>query len=187
MPSSYRLELDKWLSELEVKADKVLDIGGAQDSVIRKVKSWSVNTYHIADLEEPHKLNNKVDLKLNLNKRYLGKQDIYDVVFCLEVMEYVYDPMTALKNIEMLLTTGGCAYITFPSFYPLHEPVEDDALRYMPSGIVKLAEAANLSVESMIKRHPETNYLLQFFSAERMRAAKGQDHLFTGFIVCLQK
>lgn len=191
MSSSYRLELDKWLSNLDVKADSVLDIGGSQLPVKGRTKSWDVKEYLIADLPEPHVGSPRPDLELDLNEDGLTLTAFfkapYDLIFCLEVFDYIYDPMTAFRNIAGLLCEGGTAWVTFPSFYPLHQPIEDDALRYMPAGIVKLAEAAGLSVESMIKRRPETDMLVQTWRTERMRAAKHEDHEFTGFICEFKK
>lgn len=187
MSSSYRLELDKWLSQLEVKADTVLDCGGAQLSVKGRTKTWDVKEYLIADLPNPHQDSPKPDIELDLNLRYNGVEPIADLIFCLEVYDYIYDPMTAFKNIYRLLQPGGIAWISFPSVYPLHQPVEDDALRYMPGGIQKLADAVGLEVVQMIKRRPETNLWEQFYRVERMRAAKHEDHNFTGFIVEMRK
>lgn len=187
MSSSYRIELDKWLSQLDVKAELVLDLGGSQLQVKGRTKSWDVREYLIADLPEPHVGSPPPDLEIDLNKRFNGRGEVADLIFCLEVFEYIYDPMTAFKNIAHLLCDGGTAWVSFPSFYPLHQPVEYDALRYMPAGIVKLADEAELSVEQMIKRRPETTALEQAWSAERMRAAKGEDHSFTGFICELKK
>lgn len=188
MSSSFRLELDKWLANLEVKAERVLDIGGSQLPIKGRTKSWKVKEYLIADLPEPHVNSPKPDIELDLNRPL----DVYsliraDIVFCLEVFDYIYDPAMAMKHIRQALKDGGIAWISFPSVYPLHQPVEDDALRYMPGGIVKLAENADLSVEQMIKRRPETNLFEQFYRAERMRAAKHEDHNFTGFICEFRK
>lgn len=191
MSSSYRIELDKWLGQLDVKADRVLDIGGAQEKMPPRVKSWDVKEYLIADLPEPHKDSPKPDIEMDLNyDEYdilISEVGKYDLIFCLEVFDYIFDPMTAIKTIQTLLKDGGTAWVTFPSFYPLHQPVEDDALRFMPGGIVKLAEAVGLSVEQMIKRRPETDMLMQTWRAERMRAAKHEDHEFTGFICEFKK
>lgn len=57
----------------------------------------------------------------------------------------------------------------------------------MPAGIIKLAESVGLTVEQMIKRRPETNLWEQFYRTERMRAAKHEDHNFTGFICQFKK
>lgn len=180
MSSSYRLELDRWLSQLNVNAKKLLDIGGSQLPVKGRTKSWDVEEYLIADLPQPHADSPKPDIEIDMNS-LIDKGD-YDLIFCLEVFDYVYDPLTAMLNINGLLANGGRAWVTFPSFYPLHQPVEDDALRFMPGGIVKLAKAAELSIEQMIMRRPETDLLDRFYRAERMRAAKHEDHNFTGYI-----
>jgi SAM-dependent methyltransferase len=183
MSSSYRNSLNKWLSQLEVKADRVLDIGGSQEQMPGRVKSWDVEEYQIADLPEPHKDSPKPEVELDLNVGGCGLENDIDLVFCLEVMEYVWNPYMAFEEIARVLKPGGTAWVSFPSFYPLHQPVEDDALRYMPGGIRKLAKAAGLTVVQMIPRRPETNLLQQFYSAERLRAAKGEDHAVLGWIV----
>ncbi len=189
MSSSYRLELDRWLAQLEVKADRVLDIGGAQLPVKGRTKTWEVGEYLIADLPEPHVGCPAPDIEIDLNGEPMFDKNslTFDLVFCLEVFDYIWNPADAMCSISYALKRGGTAWVTFPSFYPLHQPVEDDALRYMPGGIRKLAEYAGLEVVQMIKRRPETDLLDQFYRAERMRAAKHEDHNFTGFIVELRK
>ena len=186
MSSSYRLELDRWLAQLDVKADKVLDIGGAQLPVKGRTKSWDVGEYLIADLPEPHVGSPAPDITIDLN----APRSILptaDVVFCLEVFDYIYDPRTAMEKISRILKDGGTAWVTFPAFYPHHQPIEDDALRYMEGGIRKLAAAAGLEIMQMIRRLPETPGLEHFWRAERMRAAKHYDHQLTGWIVEFQK
>lgn len=193
MSSSYRIELDKWLAQLDVKADRVLDIGGSQLPLKGRVKSFDVKEYLIADLENPHVDSPKPDIVLDLNTEYnfgwglpdYGNQ--FDLVFCLEVFDYVWSPVDAFKSIYHLLEWGGTAWVTFPSQYPLHQPVEDDALRYMPGGIKKLADNAGLQVMEMIPRRMETNLFEQYYRIERMRAAKHEDHNFSGWIVRFKK
>lgn len=186
MSSSYRMELDRWLAELDVEAGIVLDIGGAQLPVKGRTKSWKVNEYKIADLPQPHADSPQPDIELDLNTAIIDEEfEGYDLIFCLEVFDYVYDPLMAMRKISYLLK--GTAWVTFPAFYPHHQPIEDDALRYMEGGIKKLAEAAGLKIVQIIKRRPETNLLEQFYRAERMRAAKHFDHAVTGYIVEFQK
>lgn len=188
MSSSYRLELDKWLSQLDVKANIVIDVGGSQLPIKGRTRSWDVSTYLIADLPQPHINSPKPDIEIDLNLDGPRPTNLSaDLIFCLEVFDYVYDPMSAMKRIANTLTSGGTAWVTFPSFYPLHQPIEDDALRYMPGGIKKLAHAAGLEIVQMIKRRPETNGLDVFYRNERMRAAKHEDHSFTGFICEFKK
>lgn len=185
MSSSYRLELNNWLSQLEVKADSVLDIGGAQETMPSRVKIWDVKEYKIADLPNPHKDSPKPDVELDLN---LPSGDVpeflqFDMIFCLEVFDYIYDPCEAFKTLYKYLKAGGTAWVTFPFAYPTHNPIEDDMLRYTEFAIYRLADKVKLSVLQIIKRRPETNLLSQFYRVERMRAAKHYDHNFTGFIV----
>lgn len=181
MSSSYRNTLNDWLSKLDVKAYTVLDIGGSQEQLPKRVKSWNVENYIIADLPNPHKDSPKPDIEMDLNLFFpgLGK---YEMIFCLEVFDYIYDPMMAMTNISKMLADSGTAWVTYPSFYPTHQPIEDDALRYMESGIKKLAEKSGLKIVEMIRRRPESNALDTFYRAERMRAAKHYDHNFTGWI-----
>lgn len=199
MSSSYRNSLNQWLSTLDVKADRVLDIGGSQEKLPPRVKSWNVKEYLIADLPEPHKDSPKPDIEMDLNKElWIGnKVDSaiellineykYDIVFCLEVFDYIYDPAQAFRNINYLLKNDGAAWVTFPSIYPLHQPIEDDALRYMPGGIKKLADSVGLEIVQMIPRRFESNLWEQTYRAERMRAAKHEDHNFSGWIVEFKK
>lgn len=185
MSSSYRMELDKWLSQLDVKADKVLDIGGSQLPVKGRTKSWDAQEYKIADLPKPHVDSPRPEIEVDLNKPHSWNKYVnpVDLIFCLEVFDYIYNPINALELISEALKIGGTAWVTFPAFYPHHQPIEDDALLYKEYGIRKLAEASGLKIVQMIPRRPETNALQQFFSAERLRAAKGYDHAVLGWIV----
>lgn len=189
MSSSYRLELNKWLAQLDVKADRVLDIGGSQEALKPRVKSWDVKEFQVADLANPHKDSPKPDIELDLNVGYWKpmETELFDTVFCLEVFDYIYDPVHAIRQIEIVMMPGATAWITFPSIYPLHQPIEDDALRYMPGGIRKLAASAGLEIQEMIPRRFESSSWQQTVSAERMRAAKHEDHNFSGWIVRFTK
>lgn len=193
MSSSYRMELDKWLSQLDVKADRVLDIGGSQLPVKGRTKSWDVKEYLIADLPEPHIGSPKPDIELDLNSFYSAipvddkYYEYFDVIFCLEVFDYIWNTYFAFEEIECRLNKTGSAWITFPSIYPLHQPVKDDALRYMPGGIEKLADSVGLKIAQMIPRRTETDAIYQAFRQERMRCAKNEDHNISGWIVEFKK
>ena len=191
MSSSYRNSLNNWLANLDVKVDRVLDIGGSQLPLPKRVKSWDVKEYLIADLPNPHKDSPKPDIEMDLNEFYklsdlIPNRD-FDMIFCLEVFDYIWNPAQAIDNIMCLMKKGGTAWVTFVSIYPLHQPVEDDALRYMPGGIRKLAESVGLEIVQMIPRRFETNHWEQTYRAERMRAAKHEDHNFAGWIVEMRK
>ncbi len=183
--SSTRKSLDEWLSNLKVKADRVLDIGGAQNPVKGRTKSWDVKDYKIADLPNPHE-GEKPDLELDLNDAPIRGNN-YDLIFCLEVFEYIYNPFNAMKNIAIRLIDGGEAWVSFISVYPLHQPVEDDCLRYFPAGIRKLANSVGLKVIEMIPRYTYTHALYEAFRLEGMRCAKRENHDISGWIVRFKK
>jgi len=189
--SSYRLELNRWLAELEVLADTVYDVGGSQEQIKNRVKSWQVKDYLVFDLEQPHADSPKPDVVCDLNVKHQPVLHDYrglaDTVFCLEVFDYVYDPVNAFKIIYDLLKPGGLAYISFPFFYPTHNPIEDDCLRYTEFGIRKLAGRVGFKISKIIPRRPETTAVEALWRSERMRAAKHYDHNVTGWIVEFEK
>lgn len=200
MASSYRLTLENYLAGLELKADLLIDIGGSQLELAKRVKQFDVKKYVIADLPNPHKDSRRPDIAWDMNesiyddalsnildKKIAKYRSSADLITCFEVAEYIWNPVAFFSNIAWLLRQGGIAYVSFPSFYPLHQPIADDALRYMPGGIKKLSDWVGLDIINMKKRRPETSALQGYFSAERLRAAKDEDHAFMGFIVEFKK
>jgi len=111
MPSNYRLQLEDWLKTLDVKADTVYDIGGKQKPVKGRTKSWEVNEYKILDLPE-------FDVQEEMSTSQVVRYEKADLIFCLEVFEYLIYPSGAMYNISYLLNEGGTAYISFAFIYP---------------------------------------------------------------------
>lgn len=169
--SYYRTQLEEWLSKLDVEAGTVLDIGGAQGHVDKRVKSWDVKDYRVLDLPE---FDIEKDCTLFMA----------DVIFCLEVFEYLIQPLEALNNIAMMLRGNGKAYVTFAFAYPHHNELELDALRYTEPGIHRLAKEAGLTVTNTWYRTDKSGLLQSFYSSDGMHPAKEYAHHdVTGFIV----
>ncbi len=191
MSSSYRISLENWLDRLDVHANVVLDFGGAQLPIEGRTRSWNVDKYFIADLPEPHADSPKPDFEIDINEPFRlsinGQKVKADIIFALELYDYVFDPVTAMRNVYNHLKLGGVAYISFPTFYPTHNPIEDDALCYKEGGIRKLADKVGLTIVDIYKRRPETNAIEMLWRNERMRAAKHYDHNFTGFIITFKR
>lgn len=174
--SYYRQQLESWLSELDVKADTVYDIGGGQGEVKGRVKSWEVKNYRVLDLPV-----------YDLNEPWQTKPEV-DIIFCLEVFEYLINPMEAMENISGLLKLGGKAYITFAFVYPHHNEIELDSLRYTETGIKRLSENAGMQVDNIWYRKDKSGLLQSFYAADGMRAAKQYPHHdATGFIAKIVK
>ena len=146
MSSFTRIQLEDYLKTIDVKANRVLDVGGSQNSIKGRTKSWDVKEYKILDLETPHECKQKPDIVGDLNKVALGRDyyinlyEYFDTAFCLEVSEYWWNPFIALDNIKWLLKKDGILYLSTHFLYPVHNPVVDDYLRYTPRGITKLLE-----------------------------------------------
>jgi SAM-dependent methyltransferase len=77
----------------------------------------------------------------DLNQEWVT-EEIYDVAFCLEVFEYVYNPWQAMRNLWGILKKGGNLYASFHFIYPHHGPRGRDYLRYTQWGVDKLLEEA---------------------------------------------
>lgn len=186
--SYYRKQLEDWLKTLEVKADTVLDVGGAQLPVNKRVKKWDVKQYKIIDLPEPHK-GESPKIMIDLNDYFEVWRDRGNVVFCLEVMEYIFNPKVAITNLYKMTEKGGTLYITFPFVYPQHEPLNDDCLRYTRRGAVKLLENAGFTIDKIVPRMTlMPGWLSRFYGHEGMRAAKqNANHEEVGYIIVATK
>lgn len=171
--SFYRDQLENYLKTIDVKAETVFDVGGKEKSVKGRTKSWTVKNYEILDIPE-HDLN-----VLFPNPKQCN------LIFCLEVFEYLIDPVTAMKNIKNMLAKGGEAIVSFPLVYPVHNDVNFDSLRFTETGIRRLAKHVGLTVKSINYRKTRTNSLVKYYSEDGMKMAKGMNHDITGYIVSL--
>ena len=187
--SNYRNKLEEYLGTLDIKADRVLDVGGAALPVKVRVKSWDVKTYQIYDnaLETPKE---KVDLYVNLNDELIDGFDTFDMVFCLEVMEYIRNPKQAMVNLNYFTKPDGILYITFPFIYPVHEPKQSDCLRYTCSGVAALLADGGFKILDIVSRDMTLEgfeHYKKFMKAEGFHAARGARHDQLGWIVKCQK
>lgn len=66
MSSYFRQKLESYLKTLDVKADRVLDVGGSQLSIKGRTKSFQVKELLTLDLAEPHE-GKKPDIIADMN------------------------------------------------------------------------------------------------------------------------
>jgi len=186
--SFFRTQLEDWLKTIDVKANRVLDIGGGANPVKGRTRSWKVKEYMILD-NEAERMRVKPDLTGDMNKHtaYHNVWPAWDVIFMLEVMEYIYMPYIALVNVFLMLAPNGIAYISFPFVYPWHEPKEIDYLRYTSQGVKKLLEVAGFSKWNIKPRIDKSGLLEQFYHADGMHPAKRERHDVTGWLVEAKK
>ena len=199
MSSLPRQALESWVKSLKIKADKVLDVGGAQKPVKGRTGEWNVREYLISDIEEPHDNSPEPDWMFDLSKsvpiirEFQNYTDYFDAIFCLEVMEYVSDPVQAIKNLNELTKKGGKLYISFNFSYATHNPPGLDYFRYTRFGVEQLLENNGFKILSLIPRTCEMNTgypeLMQFYSKQGMKYTKdcGNVHSETGHLVVAEK
>lgn len=189
--SWYRQQLEDWLKTLEIIGNTVYDIGGAQGDVRPRLKSCLIADYQVLDLPD-YDLQESGWYNYDPNEKNRGLRKA-DVIFCLEVFDYITRPDIAFVNINDLLKDGGKAYVTFPFIYPHHNELENEGLRYTEHSIRKLAEYEHnagykLKVSNIWYRTDKSGLLKAFYQADGMHPAKEYDHHdVTGFIVELTK
>lgn len=175
MGSFYRQQLEDYLKKTDIKAKLLYDIGGKQKSIKGRTKTWEVQELVCLDLPE-----------YDLNEPQIHERKA-DFVLCLEVFEYLINPLQAMKNISDSLEKNGVAIVSFPFVYPIHNEVEFDSLRYTLSGIKRFAKIVNLTIENVHYRRTKTSTLVQYYQQDGMKMAKGEDHNITGYIIKFRK
>lgn len=191
MSSTYRKALEEYLSGLEIRAERVLDVGGAQLPVKDRVKHWDVKDYAIVDLPMPHEGDVGAHVPFDLNSAADPHLQPADVVFCLEVMEYIWDPAMAVSNLARMMKKDGELHISFPYFYPPHEPYERDYMRYTLAGAKKLIAEAGLETVELVERPCLGNGMMEVIEDNALRPSKRMDAkeaFYTlGYIIVAQK
>jgi SAM-dependent methyltransferase len=199
--SLYRNQLENWLKRINVKAERVLDIGGASNPARNRVASYEVEETVFFDngAEEAKVQYIPFDLNLPITQLEGYEKEIkrerknllqFDAVFCLEVFEYIWNPVQAMKNIYDLMTEDSVCYISFPAIYPVHQPYEIDYLRYTKQAIMKYLELSGFT-QIQITERVATNgrgALAEFYSLEGMHPLRKSDLPYDiGYLVKARK
>lgn len=198
-----RIQLNDWLKTISVNTERVLEVGASHIPVINKVKLWNVKDYKTLDNNSEAQCNPTFQIDLNLliwsdkfgwisknksEEKTIQKALKYtpNVLFCLEVMEYIYKPDTVLKFFYDLLAPKGILYISFHTIYPIHEPCRFDSLRYTKWGIIHLLEEAGFAKWEITPRRASKGRgsLALFFKEENMKGTnKRKELLDIGYLI----
>jgi len=79
------------------------------------------------------------------------KNNCFDAIVCIVVFEHLSNPFKAMKELSRVLKEGGKLFAVFPFMWEIHQKPYD-FFRYTEYGFRKMAEDANLSVDSL-KNH----------------------------------
>lgn len=185
--SRYKDQIKDHFSEKELKAGTVLSIGGQEDDR-SYFGNFVCDELVVMDVDPQNKpdiifdMNQPLESLFDTGTEGLELNERFDVVIALNLWEYIYDPLTALKNVTDMLKPGGRLIANFPFVYPLHNPPSMDYLRYTPEGVEKLMAKAGLT----LREHEFIvgNTLLKaYYQADGLKARAGFDHLVIGSIV----
>lgn len=178
MPSNARKQLENWLKTIDVNGT-VLDVGGASMPVKGRTKRWNVSDYKILDFCS-EKRGVKTDYMGDINYPIKGLPQ-FDTVFCLEVMEYIWNPAMALYNISKFLKPNGILYISFHFLFPHHDPSDIDYLRYTRRGIERLLKETGFKVEEIVPRITIVPDILKKFCEAESKVYKYQGEM--GYLI----
>jgi SAM-dependent methyltransferase len=106
---------DRILSQIQ-KSDNVLDIGMAMRDKHKKIISNLVETLDVNDFGE------YPDIICDICSDITGLENRYDKIICIAILEHVYDPSSAIKNLRLLLKDEGIIYGYVPYLYHYHAP-----------------------------------------------------------------
>lgn len=173
MGSKYRVQVNDWLKRQSFKADQVLDVGGGEGRS-DKLAHVEANRYLVLD----NNLDTKPDFVHDLNEFAhpeevfaIERNSRFDLIFCMHVFEYIWQPYNAIANLYSWLRPGGTLVINFPFLYPLHNPVGIDYLRYTNEWVKKMFSErfkfSSVEIE-IIQATDGVGNLIEFYSAERM-------------------
>ena len=109
------------IEEIE-KNDDVLDIGKGMRDKFNKIRSKKISTLDVNDFGDYPDI--IYDICSESHETLVEK---FDKIICIAVLEHVYDPFQAVKNIRLMLKENGVLYGYVPYLFYYHAP---DDLRY---------------------------------------------------------
>ncbi len=193
--SKSREQLINYLKEIDITDKVVLDAGcGPKEKWARNFTKGEPQIYTTVDKAGAFAPDYEADLDLdwyenNANpyapeaspdtiENYLMMSMIsdsprkYDIVFCLETLEHLWNPLQAIKNLYAMAKDNGIIYISTPFINPYHDLV--DYARYTSEWYEKvLTEVGFKNIK--IKARLATvglPYLTTFYGMEGLRMSK---------------
>ena len=97
--------------------DNVLDIGKGMRDKFEKIKTKDILTVDVNDFGDYPDI--VYDICSEPDETLIKK---FDKIICIAVLEHVYDPFQAVKNIKMMLKDNGVLYGYVPYLFYYHAP-----------------------------------------------------------------
>ncbi len=189
--SSYKNQIFKYFEGKTLIGSKILSIG-SQDDDRRYFKDTQYDDWSTLDSSPKY----KPTFVLDMNESIINQDgeilidtsfaDAFDIVLCLNIFEYIWNPVAAHDNLSFFLKAGGTLYVNYPFIYPQHEPAGTDFLRYTPEGARKLLSEAGFIIQDEQALYGNQG-LLKFYQNDGMKARANADHLIIGMIFKVTK
>ena len=106
---------DRILNQIQ-KSDHVLDIGMTMRDKHAKINANFLETLDVNDFGE------YPDIICDICSDINGLENKYNKIICIAILEHVYDPAAAVKNLRMMLKNDGIIYGYVPYLYYYHAP-----------------------------------------------------------------
>ena len=106
---------DRILQEIDPH-DHVLDIGMAMRDRFKKINSKVLETLDVNDFVD------YPDIICEICSDIRGLEKKYNKIICMAILEHVYDPSEAIKNLRNMLKDDGIIYGYVPYLYHYHAP-----------------------------------------------------------------
>jgi len=127
--------MTKKLEFMASHCSMVLDIGQSTRDKVKLFEQRQIESMDI-NLEEP-----PADIIDDICAPSRLQYERYDGIVCLSVLEHVYDPFAAIREIFRLLQPGGYLFLHLPFLFRYHAPQDlsfTDSYRFSRDGIAWL-------------------------------------------------
>ena len=114
-----------------------------------RTKTWDVERYDIWDVKESRN-GVKANYVSDLNRERSHFTWMYDVAFCVEVTDHLWNPVQAFQNINTAIKNGGLLYISSNFLFPHHTGF--DCIRLTRTGLEKILQETGFEVLEVTPR-----------------------------------
>jgi SAM-dependent methyltransferase len=104
----------------ELRSGKLLEIG-PQDKLGARhfFKGCTIDTFDIVDTYKPTIVGDITTTNVSI------RDDTYDCVVCMDVLEHCLEPFAAVREIRRILKHGGYLLVSAPLNFRIHGPIPD--------------------------------------------------------------
>ena len=166
--SKSREQINHFLNGIDIEGKLVLDVG-VQNNPASNYCKGKASVYKTLDIDGQW----NPDFVNDLNDYVINKNDLsFDIVFCMEVLEHVWNPINALKNLYKYTKENGVCYISVPFINPIHD--KWDYLRYTPEWFKKVLPRVGFKDIKITNRMASVGQcsLSHFYTEEGLKFSK---------------